>query len=178
MSPLEPLTQAPFSGSYAPEDVTFLLKPLELTPTPLEQKERLIQSGAVHYSQMLSLEAVPSRAYLELFYEALERNGERLARDLHLLANLIEREREGDITLISLARGGTPIGILLRRELERRALSAPHFSVSIIRDRGLDQRALEYLLERGFHPRSWTFVDENRARADTPVPAGLSPGPE
>ena len=163
MSPLEPLTQVPFSGSYAPEDVTFLLKPLELTPTPLAEKERHIQSGTKHYSEMLSLESAPSSAYLELFYDALERNGERLARDLHVLANLIERERDGDITLISLARGGTPIGILLRRELERRGLGTrrrtAHFSVSIIRDRGLDDRALTHLLEHGFHEKTWTFVD-------------------
>jgi len=163
MSSLEPLTQVPFSGSYAPEDVTFLLKPLELSPTPLEEKERHIQSGAKHYSEMLSLEAAPSNTYLALFYEALERSGARLARDLHRLANLIERERNGDITLISLARGGTPIGILLRRELERRSLGTrrrtAHFSVSIIRDRGLDDRALTHLLEHGFHEKTWTFVD-------------------
>jgi len=113
---------------------------------------------------MLSPESAPSSAYLELFHKALERGAERLARDLHLLANLIERERDGDITLISLARGGTPIGILLRRELERRAPESPHrsvrhFSISIIRDRGLDDRALTHLLEQGFHEKTWTFVD-------------------
>ncbi len=158
-SPLELASPVSFSGSYAPQDVTFLLKLLELAPTPLEEKERQIQSGAKHYSEMLSFEEVPSPAYLALFDQALERNIERLARDLHRLASLIEREREGDLTLISLARGGTPIGVLLRRELERRGHTVRHFSLSIIRDRGLDEQALGYLLERGFHEKSWTFID-------------------
>ncbi len=159
MPPLEPPLKIPFSGSFEAADVTFLLKVLELSPTPLEQKERLIQSGAKHYSEMLSLEGAPSARYVELFHAALERNGARLARDLHLLADFIERERGQDITLISLARGGTPIGILLKRELERRGRSVRHFSVSIIRDRGLDDRALTYLLEHGFHEKTWTFID-------------------
>ena len=57
-----------FCGSYRPEDVTFLLK--RLAPLPLldvAQKERLIQSGARHYSEMLSPEALPSPRYLEIF---------------------------------------------------------------------------------------------------------------
>ena len=163
MPPLEPPAKAPFSGSYAPQDVTFLLKLLELKPTPVREKERLIQSGAKHYSEMLSSESAPSSEYLELFYAALERNGQKLALDLHRLASLIERERDGDITLISLARGGTPIGILLKRELERRSIGTGrkvrHFSVSIIRDRGIDDHALTYLLEHGFHEKTWTFID-------------------
>ena len=43
-----PLTAAPldgFSGSYAPEDVTFLLKRVRMRPTPIEEKERRIQTG-------------------------------------------------------------------------------------------------------------------------------------
>ena len=52
---------------------------------------------------------------------------------------------------------------MLRRELERRSLGTKrhttHFSVSIIRDRGLDDRALTHLLEHNFHEKTWTFVD-------------------
>ena len=46
-----------FSGSYDASDVIFLLKPVTLEPTNVTLKEALIQSGARHYSEMLSPEA-------------------------------------------------------------------------------------------------------------------------
>ena len=42
------LTQG-FSGSYQPEQVTFLLKRTQIRPTDTWEKERLIQSGEKHY---------------------------------------------------------------------------------------------------------------------------------
>ena len=50
-----------FSGSYLPEDVTFLLKPVHLESTDLVEKEQLIQSGQRHYSEMITREKLPSR---------------------------------------------------------------------------------------------------------------------
>ena len=39
-----------FSGSYRPGEVQFLLKPIQIEPMPdLQEKERLIQSGARHW---------------------------------------------------------------------------------------------------------------------------------
>ena len=35
----------PFSGSYLPDDVQFLLRPVTIDMTPVELKEQLIQSG-------------------------------------------------------------------------------------------------------------------------------------
>ena len=49
-----------FSGSYKPEDVQFLLQPIEMAYTPVAEKEQLIQSGQCHYSDMLSQEPAPS----------------------------------------------------------------------------------------------------------------------
>ena len=50
----------PFSGSYDASDVQFLLKPIEMEMTPVDQKEALIQSGKKHYSDMLSQEPAPT----------------------------------------------------------------------------------------------------------------------
>jgi Tellurite-like stress resistance cysteine protease StiP/PELOTA RNA binding domain len=153
------MPQRVFSGTYDPADVTILLKPVQIEPTPVAEKERLIQSGQRHYSEMLSHEALPSAAYLRVFHEGLERQKARLARHLLILARLIARGRPGPITLVSLARAGTPIGVLLTRLLRRfLALEVVHYSVSIIRDRGIDETALHYILER--HPEdSLVFVD-------------------
>ena len=85
-----------FCGSYRPQDVTFLLKRLEPLPfVDVAQKEQLIQSGARHYSEMLSPEALPSPRYLELFQSACVANRQQMARDCLLLAALIAERRSG-----------------------------------------------------------------------------------
>ncbi|ELK1138962.1 TPA: hypothetical protein JG902_004744, partial [Enterobacter hormaechei subsp. xiangfangensis] len=55
-----------FTGSYQPGDVEFLLKPVVIEMTPVEQKEELIQSGKKHYSDMLSQEPAPTQWHLDL----------------------------------------------------------------------------------------------------------------
>ncbi|MCA8932692.1 MAG: hypothetical protein KDA49_09515, partial [Rhodospirillaceae bacterium] len=148
-----------FSGSYAADDVTFLLKPVELAPTPVAEKERLIQSGARHYSEMLSAEEAPDATYLALFHQALAANRGRFAGDLARLAKALHRDRPpGEIVLASLARAGTPVGVLLRRALVRLGRPVAHYSLSIIRDRGIDRAALDWMLARHAADRM-VFVD-------------------
>jgi len=149
-----------FAGSYDPADVTFLLKRVSLAPTVLAEKEALIQSGQRHYSEMLSPETLPGEAYLELYRKALARNGTRLAQDIVNLAAALDRQSAGrpEIVLASLARAGTPIGILLARALRRRGRIAAHYSISIILDRGIDRQALAHIAAR-HDPADTVFVD-------------------
>lgn len=150
-----------FSGSYRSGDVHFLLKPLDLQDfVDVPQKEFLIQSGQRHYSEMLSPESLPSERYLNVFRQACEVNLERMARDCLGLAALIAARRSGPVTLVSLARAGTPVGVVLKHLLETvMQRQAAHYSVSIIRDRGIDQVALEHILAAGHAPESIVFVD-------------------
>jgi hypothetical protein len=150
-----------FSGSYHGDDVRFLLKPLALASfVDVPDKERLIQSGRRHYSEMLSRESLPSARYLDVFGQACAANLERMARDCVTLAGLIARRRAGAITLVSLARAGTPVGVVLKRLLGGVfGRDVAHYSLSIIRDRGIDQVALEYILAQGHAPESIVFVD-------------------
>lgn len=149
-----------FSGSYEPADVTFLLKPADIATTGVEEKEAAIQSGRRHYSEMIAPESAPDQRYMDLYEQALQRNGARLASDILLLSDMLE-ERAGTsrrVVLVSLARAGTPIGVLLGRELRRRGLDAPHYSVSIIRGRGIDEEAMRHVV--GLHsPEDVVFVD-------------------
>jgi hypothetical protein len=150
---------APFSGSYAPGDVRFLLKPMTLEDTPVHVKEALIQSGKKHYSQMLTHESLPPDDYLPLFYRAMSLNQDRLAEHLLRLAEGILATRPRGVTLVSLARAGTPVGVLLKHVLKRHFnTEAKHYSISILRDVGLDQNALRYILQR-HAPESLVFVD-------------------
>ncbi len=153
-----------FHGSYRPDDVTFLLRrldPAQGSFVDVAAKERLIQSGARHYSQMLSPESAPSARYLQLFDAACRANNARMARDCLRLAAMIARERPARrLALVSLARAGTPVGVVVTRLL--RAVfgrEVGHYSVSIVRDRGIDAQALRHVLGRGHRPDDIVFVD-------------------
>jgi hypothetical protein len=150
-----------FHGSYRTEDVEFLLKPIPmaLIEDTLE-KERLIQTGQRHYSEMLSSEKLPSARYRQLFYQAHEMNRVRMARDCVILAKLIHEQVGNNPTLVSLARAGTPVGAILGHLLRQiTGQPIPHYSVSIIRDRGIDANALDTILARGTAAKDIVFID-------------------
>ena len=151
----------PFSGSYPPADVVFLLKPISLAMVDIAGKERLIQSGARHYSELLSPEQVPGPHYLRLFEALTTRYAQRLAVEIMALAHYLAETRPQQITLVSLARAGTPIGVLLIRALRQWGrIDDRHYSISIIRDRGIDQNALAFILRREQRePAGLAFVD-------------------
>ncbi len=149
-----------FTGSYRPGEVQFLLKPIQIEPMPdLHAKERLIQSGARHYSEMLGVERQPSAEYMALFHAAVQCNAALMARDVWRLAAHIHAARPGGATLVSLARAGTPVGVLLHHVLrEFFDCAAAHYSISIIRDRGIDEVALDYICAR-HAPETLVFID-------------------
>jgi Phosphoribosyl transferase (PRTase)/PELOTA RNA binding domain len=149
-----------FSGSYLAEDVQFLLKPIEIENTSIQEKESLIQTGKKHYSEMITKESLPSTRYISLFEQAFAQNQQRMAMDLIQLARKINQQKPKQIILCSLARAGTPIGVLLKRILEHYfQRDCVHYSISIIRDRGIDKNALRYILTKHSDPKSIAFVD-------------------
>ncbi|MFD4441243.1 phosphoribosyltransferase [Nocardia sp. NPDC058519] len=156
--------QGPEFGSYAPEDVSWLLK--DLSDADLEadvaERERRIQAGHAHYAESLPVEFQPDAEYRELFDRVLADSAERLALAVATVAELVIAERGENVVLVSLARAGTPVGVLMRRWLAggigRPALAVPHYAVSIVRDRGIDAVALDYLA-RHHDPSSIVFVD-------------------
>ncbi|BCB72507.1 hypothetical protein HMEPL2_28580 [Vreelandella aquamarina] len=155
---------APFHGSYLPEDCQFLLTPIEPEYLSIEEKERRIQTGQAHYSEMIHRELPPSEQYLALFDTLCERYAPRLAKEVRQLARQLAEDlgtNQSSITLVSLVRAGTPAGALLRRALtEFEGQPCQHYSVSIIRDRGIDSAALDYLLDVvGVDAKRIVFVD-------------------
>lgn len=147
-------------SSYLPEDVVLLLKDITglVQPQPTEEREKLIQSGR-HYSEMLPVEYVPTEKYMEVYREALGRYAKQVADAVGALADKIIAARGKDVVLVSLARAGTPIGILIRRFIKGRyGVDVPHYSISIIRGRGIDDNAMKYLLEK-YKPEQLLFVD-------------------
>ncbi|EIP0297666.1 cysteine protease StiP family protein [Salmonella enterica] len=148
-----------FSGSYKPDDVVFLLKPVEIEMTPVEQKEVLIQSGTKHYSDLLSQEPAPTQWHLDLFHQALDLGAERLAKEVTQLATtLADRFVNEPIILTSLVRAGVPLGVMLQQALRDLGKTSYHYGISIIRDRGIDGAALD-IIEKRHGTSGIVFVD-------------------
>ncbi len=147
-------------SSYREEDVILLLKDITglVEPQPTKERERLIQSGK-HYCEMLPIEYVPSKTYMQVYREALKNYAKPTAQAIGRLAGLILKKRGSQVVLVSLARAGIPIGILLKRYIYLKyGIEVKHYAISIIRGRGIDKNAMKFLLER-YEPARLVFVD-------------------
>lgn len=147
-------------STYKTDDVTILLKDISglVTPLPTSEREKLIQSG-IHYSEMLPLEYEPSEAYLKTYNEALKLYSEMTAQSVANVSEQIWNEKGKDATLVSLARAGTPIGILIKHYIkEKYNQDIAHYTISIIRGKGIDKNAMSFILK--YHkPTDIQFVD-------------------
>lgn len=137
-------------GSYTEDDVLFLLK--DLSNIKLEDstvnREMRVQSGQ-HYSESLPIEYQPPKEYVELFWRTANEYKSKVALCVGIVAEQIYRNKGNHAILVSLARAGTPVGILIKRYIYfRYGISLPHYSISIIRDRGIDENALHYILKK------------------------------
>ena len=160
-TPLPLPLRGPRFGSYAPDEITWLLTDLSDVPleAPTEEREEAIQRGGAHYAESLPIEYQPDLAYRRLFERALTNNAERIAHAVGIVTELVLAERGPRPVLASLARAGTPIGILMRRWAAfAHGLEVPHYAVSIVRGRGIDTAALRYLAAR-HDPADVVFVD-------------------
>lgn len=156
----EPL-HGPAFGSYAADEVSWLLTDLSAVEleAPTEEREEAIQSGGAHYAESLPVEFQPSEAYQALFHDALDTSATRVAYAVGVVTEMVLAERGPGAVLVSLARAGTPVGILMRRWAQRvHGLDLPHRAVSIVRGRGIDTVALRWLAEH-HDPSAVMFVD-------------------
>ena len=149
------------TSSYSPDDVTILLQDLKGKVPVLDTKERekLNQSG-VHYSEMLPVEYVPSNEYLKVYENALKSQGKQTAQAVINLAHkILNTKASKEIVLVSLARAGTPVGILLKRYLTKYCnCNVSHYTISIIRGKGIDIAAMNYILSK-HNAENIVFVD-------------------
>lgn len=153
--------RGPAFGSYGHDEVAWLLTDLSDAELerPTEEREEAIQAGRAHYAESLPIEFTPSAEYTNLFHASLAAAARRIAHDVGVLGELVRAERGPTPVLASLARAGTPVGVLLRRWWEHAHDEAPpHYALSIVRGRGIDQVALDYLA-RHHDSASVVFID-------------------
>lgn len=156
----EPLRGPAFS-SYAPDEVGWLLQDLSdvTLEAPTEEREEAIQSGGAHYAESLPVEYQPSAEYQNLFRAALDASAARIAEAVGAVTELVLADRSPRPVLVSLARAGDFVGVLMRRWAQHQhGLDLPHYAVSIVRGRGIDANALRWLAAH-HDPADVVFVD-------------------
>lgn len=172
-------------STYKEEDVEILLKDITglVEPQSTEEREKEIQSGR-HYCEMLPIEYEPSEAYEKAFEDALERYSSITASAVASVARKIWKAKGKNAAVVSLARAGTPIGILIKRYIrEKYGADIDHYTISIIRGRGIDKNALNYILSKhsgediqfvdGWTGKGAIQNELNKAMKDYP---GVDPG--
>lgn len=146
--------------SYKPADCDILLKDITGTmePLPASKREPLIQSG-IHYSELLPAEYEPSPAYVREYENGLRLWAKPVADAVRTVSDEIMRRRNGKPVLVSIARAGTPVGVLIKRYIKAKyGADVGHYSISLINGRGIDIRAMRYILAR-YSPEQIQFVD-------------------
>ncbi len=153
--------------SYKEEDVIVLLQDLstKMQEMSTEEREHAIQSG-IHYSEMLPQEKEPSKDYKLLYNKALTEKKVEIAKHIATLSEIVLKTTNNKKpVLISLARAGLPVGILVKRYLKYKYdIDCAHYAISIIRDKGFDTNAMEYIYkkeveENGNCVESFHFID-------------------
>lgn len=146
--------------SFHPDDVTVLLKDITgmVEPMCAEERQRRIEAGA-HYCEMLPIEYEPSEKYLAAFFDALERYAGITAHAVMSLSDKIFAQKGERAALVSLARAGTPVGVLIKRYIKLKyGVDVQHYTISIIRGKGIDQNAIKFILDR-HAPQDICFID-------------------
>lgn len=136
-------------GSYTNDECIFLLKNLNglIDEEGNEEREGNMSSG-IHYSEMLPIEYEPEQNYVDLFLSSLGGYSNSIAVYIATISELIVKDKDKPI-LVSLARAGTPVGVLVKEYIkEKYGTNLPHYSISIIRGKGIDENALLYILNK------------------------------
>jgi len=84
---------------------------------------------------------------MEIYNDSLKANAGIVAEAVAVVCQKIIEKRGKNIVMVSLARAGIPIGILFKRYLEfKYDIDIKHYAISIIRGKGIDNNAMQYIL--------------------------------
>lgn len=139
--------------SYKKEDVQILLKDLtscEVKKLDTAEREAMIQHG-VHYSEMLPVEYAPTEEYIKIYEKMLKTQRSKTANAIATLCEQLKYKfsEHKRIALVSFARAGIPAGVLIKHYFNKfyPEYKVSHYSISIIRGKGLDVNAMHYIAE-------------------------------
>lgn len=151
---------ATIHGTYKEADCTFLLRDMNGVVTPISQavKKEQMSAGKKSY-EMIPFEYKVDQLSESIFLRLLSDTSKEVARVIGVLAESIYSAKGNNTVLVSLARGGIPVGVLCKRYLETYyGVSLPHYVISLIRNEGIDDNALNYIVNH--HPQAnIQFID-------------------
>lgn len=144
-------------GSYREQDVSLLFA--DLTCAPGCAAAGCAVPGCMAAGRVPAPEYQPGSGYLSEVSELIASSAARIALLTATLGELILSRRGRQVVLVSIARAGTPVGVLLRRWFrEHHGLEVPHYTVSISNGVGLDLNAVSWICRR-HDPALLQFVD-------------------
>jgi len=139
-------------GTYADNECIFLLQNMnkKIVPLSLNEKKELMNSGKKSY-EIIPHEYIVDSFSENLFLRILSETKEKMAKCVGKLAESIYSVKGEKIVLVSLARGGVPVGVLCKKYLNKfYKIDVPHYVISLIRNEGIDVAALSYIISA--HP--------------------------
>lgn len=147
-------------SSYSTEDCIFLLEDYtdQISSISLEEKEAYINAGG-NYSEVLSKEEPLSEEVHNIFRSLTKKHSAEIAQYVGSICDYLYEKFGKHMVFVSLARAGSPVGVLMKRYMEwRYHQPIPHYSISIIRDKGIDDQALDYIISQ--YPKAeLCFID-------------------
>jgi hypothetical protein len=153
---------APLRGSYEDSDVTLLFTDLtgRVAPEPMGVVAELARRTAGRgHRNVVPVEPPPTDAAQALFEELLAAGSREVALLCCVLAARIAGRHPDEVALVSIARAGTPIGVIVHRLLrERYGRDSTHYSISLLPHIDVDVAALRYILRR-HPPHAVRFLD-------------------
>lgn len=138
-------------SSFKNDDITLLLQNLEgkVPMLTVEESEDNVQNGG-HYSTTLVEENVPDSEYYQAAKDLLGYYSIHMADYVAGLGDELYIDySDKKLVLVSLARAGLPVGILLKRYLKKvYNFDVDHYGVSIILGKGLDKKAMRLIADQ------------------------------
>jgi hypothetical protein len=150
----EPVERPLLRGSYPDDDVVLLFTDLTgaVTPLPMVEVAALARrSAGLGHRTVVPVEDPPTAQTVALYEELLAAGAREVALLSCVLAARIADAHPGEIVIASIARAGTPVGVIVHRLLrDRYARRSTHYSVSLVPGLDLDLAAVRHILAR--HP--------------------------
>lgn len=147
-------------STYFSDDCIFLLEDLtdKVLPLSVKEKEAYINAGG-NYSEVISKEEPLDLEVINIFKRLTLAHAYQIADYVGTICDHLHKKYADQMVFVSLARAGSPVGVLMKRYmLWRYGIEIGHYSISIIRDRGIDENALDYILKQ--HPgKELCFID-------------------
>lgn len=147
-------------STYLKSDVNLLCTDIEtrIIPMSIHKREKLIRLGT-NPCELLARERTPTYSDEKIYNWAMAIYKKKIADAVREVSEQIYIRKGKEVVLVSLARAGISIGVLIKRYLEQRYnLNIPHYSMSIVGTNGMDINALKYILKK-HSPDLIQFVD-------------------